>query len=318
MAISYKNTSLKSTNVRFKNRILPQISRFLFTTAWAVSSSLTKKAIMRMFFRPVSYEISKDQEKLLSQAEKFRFKSGGKQICAYKWGQGPAVLFVHGWAGQGIQFHRYIERLVSGGYSVIAFDHAGHGNSQGKTANYFKFSNAVYDLCEHLSALDIGIHAIVAHSLGASATINTLWRTKKRPVTVFIAPALHLIEMLDQTFERYGLPDYIFKSIIDDIGHQTNHTFSKENPIDLLKTLTHDIMILHDAKDRAVAYEDSWNASVIQNNISLVPTKGLGHIRILEDDALIDLVVKKIAKKGQIIPLQPEENNTVSAAPCTC
>ena len=80
MAISYKNTSLKSTNVRFKNRILPQISRFLFTTAWAVSSSLTKKAIMRMFFRPVSYEISKDQEKLLSQAEKFRFKSGGKQI----------------------------------------------------------------------------------------------------------------------------------------------------------------------------------------------------------------------------------------------
>lgn len=297
MAVIYKNTSVKSTNVRFKFSMKQKISRFLFSAGWAVSPGLTKKLVKYFFFQPGSYGISIEQKALLGQARRFSFKSEENVLQAYQWGTGPAVVFVHGWAGRGIQFSRYVSKLTSKGYSVITFDHAGHGRSQGKTANYFLFSNAVYDLFEQLADMDV--RAVIAHSLGASAVINYLWRTKRKIPAVFIAPALHLIEMLDQTFRRYGLPVRIFNSLIAEIGEQTHHVFAKENPVDLLKTLTHDIMIIHDIDDRAVAYEDSWNASAIQNNISFFPTKGLGHIRILADEQIIDLVMKRCMHQGQ-------------------
>ena len=275
-----------------KTRVKQQMVRFSFLSAWTLFPGLTGKLVKQLFFRPAAYPTSDEQKRVLQSARAFTFMSEGSVLQAYQWGEGPAVLLVHGWAGRGIQFYRYVSKLVSRGYTVVTFDHAAHGQSQGRTANYFLFSNAVYDLWEQVP--DLNIQAVVAHSLGASAVINCLWRTGKKPVTVFIAPALHLVEMLDQTFARYGLPNEIFTALIDEIGARTNHTFSKENPIDLLKTLTHDIMIIHDTDDRAVAYEDSWNAGLVQNNISLFPTKGLGHIRILEDAPLIDLVVKKI------------------------
>lgn len=292
MAVSYKNTSLKSTNVRIKLNIAAFFSRILFATAWAISRQATKQLIKYLFFRPAAYALTQAQNALLDRAVPFDFQSGENRLQAYRWGKGPAVLFLHGWAGQGAQFHAHVSALIDRGMSAVTFDLPGHGRSQGKMANYFLFSNAVADFFKQCPDLDV--RAIVAHSLGASAAINYMWRTGQKPLTILIAPALNLIEMLDLTFSRYGLPDYIFHSMIDEIGEQTGHTFSNENPVDLLKTLSHHITIVHDTGDRAVAYEDSWNAGVLSSNISLVPTKGLGHIRILEDETICDLVVKKI------------------------
>ena len=298
MAVRYKNTSLKSTNVRIKFDFKALLSRLFFTAAWAISERLTKQIIKLLFFKPVSYPNSDAQEKILSRAQTFTFQSQGNTLAAYKWGEGPAVLFVHGWAGRGAQVCSYVPKLVSKGYSVLAFDHVAHGRSQGSAANYFLFSNAVYDFLDQMA--DTDVCAIVAHSLGASAAINYLWRTKKKTVTIFMAPALYLIEMLDQTFDQYGVPDYIFKIMLDEIGKQTGHSLALENPKDLLKFLSHEIMIVHDTGDKAVAYEDSWNAGILHNNISLVPTKGLGHIRILEDEAIVDLVVNKIENSAPV------------------
>lgn len=317
MAVRYRNTSLKRTNVRIKAGFQARFLRILFTISWAISKKATKHIIRKLFFKPVTTKLSPVQETMRDNAQTFTFQSHDTTLQAYQWGQGPAVLFVHGWAGQGAQFCKYIPDLVSKGYSVIAFDHAGHGKSQGRTANYFRFSNAVYDLEEQVPGMNLC--AIVAHSLGAAAAINYMWRTKKKPVTILIAPALHLIEMLNSTFTRYGLPHHIFNSLISEIGEQTGHVFSRENPIDLLKSLTHDIMIIHDKNDKAVAYEDSWNASILYNNISLVPTTGLGHIRILEDESIKEMVINKIdvssrSDRGNILLADDPDEATSHAA----
>ncbi len=292
MAISYKQVSLKSTNVRLNMDFRKRLTRIFFSFIWFISRAFSRLIILRLFFRPQAYDLSSDQERTQSKAKVTFFQSDDKRLKAYQWGEGPAVVFVHGWAGSGIQFYRYVPYLTQAGFSVLTFDHVGHGESEGKTANYFKFSNAVVDFFE--SHPELNVHSVVAHSLGASAVINYLWQSKKKINTVLIAPALNLVELLTATFERYGVPLAAFNALIKEIELETNRTFALENPIDLLAQVTQDILIVHDTKDTAVPYEESWNTSLLQNNISLFPTNGLGHIRILEDDALIVHLVKRI------------------------
>ncbi len=295
MTISYKHSSLASTNVRFYKNIKTHIISAGFTLLWILAKPVVKYIVRALFFKPQKYKLSPQEKQMLKAAEKFEFKSGDDMLTGYKWGQGPTIVFVHGWAGRGIQFHSHFQSFIDTGYSIITFDQAGHGNSVGRDSNYFKFSNAVYDLMHQYKEIDVS--AIVAHSLGASAVINYLWRRKKSKnkdskatkeiKLAFIAPALSLIETLNNAFITYGVPLRILNSLLCDIEKKTGHIFQEENPKDLIQTIGSDILILHDTKDRAVSYEESWKASLLQNNIRLISTQGLGHIRILRDEEMV-------------------------------
>ncbi len=301
MTISYKHSSFKSTNVRFIKSVKTVFISIFFLFFWAIAKPIVKYVVRFFFFKPQKYRLTPQERLMLKSAEKFEFQSGNDVLTGYKWGQGPAILFVHGWAGRGIQFHSHFQSLIDSGYSIIAFDQAGQGNSAGGDSNYFKFSNAVFDLLHKQKEIEVS--AIVAHSLGASAVINYLWRKKKSKTEesatkkiklIFIAPALSLIETLSHAFISYGVPLRILKSLLHDIENQTGHIFQNENPKDLIQTINSDILILHDTKDRAVSYEESWKASLLQNNIRLISTQGLGHIRILRDEAMVKEVYSYI------------------------
>ena len=56
---------------------------------------------------------------LLAQSERITLRFGLSALC---WGQGPAVLLMHGWEGRPTQFASLITALVDNGYSVIALD----------------------------------------------------------------------------------------------------------------------------------------------------------------------------------------------------
>ncbi|MCP3876269.1 MAG: alpha/beta fold hydrolase [Desulfobacteraceae bacterium] len=292
MTISYRNPSIKSTNVRLNNDFKIHFFHLFFSLLWMLSRSLAKYVVKTLFFKPQVYKMNEKENQMIQTSQRFSFQAGGKTIQGYQWGKGPAVVFIHGWAGCGIQFYRYFDLLIKAGFSVYTFDHTGHGHSQGKTSNYFEFSNSVYEFMA--LQRDVEVQAIVAHSLGASATINYLWRTQNNIKTILIAPALSLIETLDLAFLKYGVPLCIFKALLKDIEDETGHLFAKENPIDQIKTLYSDILMVHDTNDKAISYEESWKASLLQENIRLFSTSGLGHIKILKDDELTKEIVRNI------------------------
>lgn len=292
MAISYKNSIFKSTNVRIYRKMQTVILEILFSIFWKIFPAMVKRLVLRLFFRPGPCRLTDTQKKLRAEASVFHFKSKEDTLTGYRWGNGPAVVFVHGWAGNSLQFHKYIEPLISAGYSVICFDQACHGVSKGRTASYFQFSDAVYQLLE--SEVDDEIAAVIGHSLGASAVINYFWRTGKQIPVILIAPALDLVRTIEDTLNRYGVPSSVFNSIIRDFEERMGHHFMQENPADLLRSLTQEIVVVHDTNDIAVPYEASWNAGLIQTNIRLLSTSGLGHIRILEDESVVQYIHQRV------------------------
>lgn len=319
MAIRYKKITFKSTNVRIEFDLKKHAVYLLFSLIWFVSRPLAKYIVKKVFFTPLGYKLSDNEKVMIKNARSFTFKSGDKTLQGYQWGKGPAVVFIHGWAGHGIQFHRYFDGLIKAGFSVLTFDHVGHGKSDGNESSYFEFTDAVTRFIDQQRNLPI--QAIVAHSFGASAVINCLFKTQMNIKTILIAPALSLRNLLEETFDRYGVPLAIFKAYLKDLEKKLGHEFATENPKDLIKCISSDMLIVHDTNDKAISYEESWKASLLQNNIRLYSTRGLGHIRILKDKQLIKEMVKKIISyskpssvRGFTAPGQNPTNSSLIAA----
>jgi pimeloyl-ACP methyl ester carboxylesterase len=253
---------------------------------WKISPKLTSFFIKYFFFHPRSYAPSANEESLLEQSEDFWFTVHDKKIKAYKWGKGPAVLLVHGWNGRGIQFSAYIKSLIAKGCSAVAVDGPAHGESEGRHSSYFEFSDTVRTFIKSQHGRPIA--GVIGHSLGASAVINCQSKDNHPVKIVLLAPALRIGTMLQQTFSRYGISSAVFEGMIRDYEKQYGYSIVKDDPIRLLKDINEKILIVHDTNDRATPYKDVRDAVAANPHIELVTTKGLGHMRLLTEDTIIN------------------------------
>jgi alpha-beta hydrolase superfamily lysophospholipase len=117
--------------------------------------------------------------------KQFELKSKDGKIHAYQIGKGPTVVFVHGWGGGGAQFFALMQGLAQIGFTAIAFDHLGHGQSEVKEANLQQFIVTTNYMLHHAAnKTPDGLYAVVGHSTGCIAIANA------RPAVLKDVPAL--------------------------------------------------------------------------------------------------------------------------------
>lgn len=285
MSEYYLKVHTSSTNVRIytvKQRVISVLLRFF----WRLVPELANRCILRLFFAPVRYRQSAEEKACLERGEPFQVRVHDKTIQAWKWGQGPGVLLVHGWNGRGAQFHGFIAPLVTAGYTAIAFDGPAHGNSSGRITSYFEFTDVVRTLLSQKCALNI--KGIIAHSFGAAAAINSLDKDRPAITAICIAPVLRLREFIINTFQRFGIPQEIYNGLIGNFEERFGYDLAHDNPVILLGRLSAPLLIVHDTDDRAVPFRDSQDISQKHKHIALHATQGLGHLRVLSDRAVIN------------------------------
>lgn len=126
---------------------------------------------------------------LLAQAERITLRFG---LSALRWGQGPAVLMMHGWEGRPTQFASLIDALVGAGYSVIALDGPAHGRSPGREAHVVLFARAMLEAAAELPPL----HAVVGHSMGGASAMLAIQLGLRTNALVSIAAPSRLLDVL--------------------------------------------------------------------------------------------------------------------------
>ncbi|HVV53153.1 MAG TPA: alpha/beta hydrolase [Polyangia bacterium] len=136
----------------------------------------------------------------------------GTSIYYKDWGQGPPVVFSHGWPLSGDAFEDQMFFLASNGYRCIAHDRRGHGrSSQPWTGN--DLDTYADDLGQLLDALDIKEATLVGHSTGGGEVTRYLGRhgTRRvaRAVLIGAIPPL----MLKTARNPGGLPREAFDQI---------------------------------------------------------------------------------------------------------
>jgi len=273
-----------STNVRIN--ILRRITVYsVFSLLWTINNEWVKKIISTTFFAPRKYRTSDSEQVTLGQAQYHRINVNDQYISCWRWGTGPALLFIHGWNGSGIQFAPFIRDSLEKGYSVITFDGPGHGASEGRSSSYFEMTDAVRGVIHHFGTEEIV--ALIGHSFGASAIVNALHKEKYRIPAVLLAPALEIKEMLEGVFKLHGIPLYIYQQMIENYEERFGYDLQKDNPKNLIPMLDSEVLIVHDRQDKVTPFSESDQIATGSESIKLIPTDGLGHKKILFDREVI-------------------------------
>lgn len=287
--------SKKSTNVRLKKAGTKAFTMGL-SLAHAVAPQKVRGLVQAKFFAPKVLPLTHDQQNLLDRAERFKVQVNGYDLAAWRWGQGPAVLLVHGWDSRGVHLGGFVEPFLEAGWSVITYDAPAHGLSQGVWTHYFDFIDALRGVLASQAGADV--RAVAAHSLGGGAAIAALSKYAPEPrlPAVLLAPSLKLKEVLQYTFRHYGVPEALFMGFIKDLEIKHGYRMEKDNPWELALKAENDFLLIHDEKDPTISLKHTRRLAEANSALTLETTQGLGHNRIISDAKVIDTAVQYLTR----------------------
>lgn len=132
-------------------------------------------------------------------------------------GDGPVLVFGHGWALGADAWEYQMPALARRGFRCIAFDRRGCGRSE-HTADGYDFDTFADDLAALLAHLDLHDVALVAHSMGAGEAVRLLSRhgTARVGRLALIAPITPMIGAA--TDNPDGIPAAAFAAMIDGLA----------------------------------------------------------------------------------------------------
>lgn len=266
--------------------------RLLTSTLGRVSPSLAARFATRLFTTPPRYIPSEREASTLHSASSVAIICGDREIQVWSWGEGPAVLLVHGWGGRASQMTTFVPPLLAAGYRVVAFDGPAHGHSAGKRSSLPAFARAI-EACDEVFG---PFRAIVAHSMGTAATMMALRRGARAEAAVLFGPTSRPGEYLRHFAGLIALPDDAFLLMQKRIGARFQMSWEDLDMPRIASKFSIPAIIFHDRDDMDAKWADGKEISESWPGATLVTTEGLGHRRILRDPDIVRQAVDFIVK----------------------
>jgi pimeloyl-ACP methyl ester carboxylesterase len=248
------------------------------------------------FLTPPRKPLSEAEQAFLDQAISWTIPFGGININAYRWGTGPTIMLVHGWGGYGLQLAEFVNPLLAAGYQVLAFDAPAHGRTAGLQTSGFELAQAIATVAQHQGS---PIEGIIAHSLGAASTTLALDDGLKIGKVVYVGAICWLFNTVAIFAKRARLSSEVAAALQrlseERFGQDLWQRFSIDR---VAQNLSIPALLFHDRRDREVSFEESVAIAQSWSGARLIKTEGLGHRRILRDDAVIQQTVDFLTNPG--------------------
>ena len=134
------------------------------------------------------------------------------EIYYKDWGNGPPVVFSHGWPLNADAWDDQMMFMASRGFRCIAFDRRGHGRSSQPSAGN-DYDTFAADLSALLDALDLKAATLVGHSAGAGDIARYIGRYGTRRVAGVVLVSAIPPLMLKTPANPGGIPVEVFDGI---------------------------------------------------------------------------------------------------------
>ena len=265
-------------------------------TVSRIAPSLVAGYGFNLFITPRPRPITPQQREFLATGERFSVPHKGQDLVAYRWGEGKTVLLVHGWQAHAATMQHFVKPLVEAGYRVVAMDAPAHGDSSGKRLDLLQYGEAIISAINTLG----GVHALVAHSIGATSVATMLGTHKHYRInkTVLIAPIDKMTNMLDRYAAGFGLTDRVQKAMANIFVRRFGHPPQYYSNPDLLEDYQNSMLIVHDKQDKLVPYEAGVAIASKVKSSRLLTTEGLGHRRVLAHAGTIQEIVDFVSEEA--------------------
>lgn len=269
------------------------LGRALRLLAWT-APELATRLLWRLWFTPPRTLPNERARHLLATVEhRFEVYSGEQGAVVQGWGQGPAVLLVHGWGAYGAQLGSFVPVLQSAGFRVLTLDAPGHGGQERHPYRLDQYAQLLHDVIQHAG----GVHAVIGHSLGATAAAMALHALDSPAPYVAIAPSANLKTVL-QTFEqRLNLDPRLLQLLEAAFAEFFGPSWWRDYSLDHhMPRLRGPVLLVHDHDDTEASVENSRHLSRLRQGTALHLTQGLGHNRVLHDRDVVQTVVDFITR----------------------
>ncbi|MFZ6004314.1 MAG: alpha/beta fold hydrolase [Actinomycetota bacterium] len=198
------------------------------------------------------------------------------ELAAWRLGDGPAVLLVHGWQDDSSLWSPLIDELARRGRSLVAFDLPAHGVSGGDWGLGSEGTNGVLAVAGELGPID----AVVAHSFGAAcaALAMTEGLAVERAALVG-TPLLAGGNRWLRRAEQLGVPREVAeaaKRIYDDKQGPRRAGYSGRAVISALDA---DLLLVHSTDDERYPFSDAVEVAPLCRRAELFAVQGLTHRR---------------------------------------
>jgi pimeloyl-ACP methyl ester carboxylesterase len=220
----------------------------------------------------------------LSEAEEHEIALPSGALAAWRLGEGPAILLVHGWEDDNALWGPLVDRLTAVGRAVVALDLPGHGFSHATDASPRGVSKALREVAKALGPIE----AVVGHSFGCVAAIIALAQGLEAKRAVLIASPV------PRTRER-RVPDRDTDAPAEVVeramtlraeGEDERRTQMEQ----LIASMRVPALIVHSIDDEQCPMENSQRMNELWPGSELLLVDGLGHRFIAQDADVLQRV----------------------------
>lgn len=289
----------KRTTVRSLNLPL-QALRIAMRSASLVAPRAVDRVAAKIFFKP--RRSKRDRTPVVPGIDRrdFFVESSLGRLAAWSWGEGPTVLCAHGWEGFAGQFVPFVQPLVSAGFRVVAFDMPAHGRSAGTHTSVVDMARAIREVAEDAMPLcgvqPLPLHAVVGHSLGGAAASLALHEGLAARRVVLLAPVAEPTPFARRAAAIMQLSPDRTDGMMAAIAVEVGRDFEALDVRRFAPRLHVPALIFHDPADRDVPFEHGQGIAQAWPGARFVPLSGLGHRRLLADEAVIRCATRFVAE----------------------
>jgi pimeloyl-ACP methyl ester carboxylesterase len=262
----------------------------LLRAASAVSDALAARLALQLFFAPVPSKIGARQRPRAPWRME-RVSSGSDRVVLLRHGapaqprseRRPRVLLAHGWAGNALQMSTLGQALADAGFEPVLLDFPAHGRSDGWRCTMPQMVRSLFAAEQHAGPFG----AVVAHSMGARASMHAMVRGLAAQRMVVLAPSPSPASVLRWFGEAFRLQPRVLQKMQAHIEQHGGMVFDEFESHWFGRHLRQPVLVIHDRDDRMAALAHGELLVSMLPDARLRVTEGLSHRRVLSDPCTV-------------------------------
>jgi pimeloyl-ACP methyl ester carboxylesterase len=280
---------------------------FLLRSYGKIAPERFQKRFVQNFLRPKRpLLIARERPDLPPPSESMRVPVGGgiglvsdTWVQAWRWGEGPAVLLVHGWEDDHHCFDAIIAALVKRGHAVVALDLPAHGKSGGTQSTIPLAAQAVAGVADAMGP----VRAVAGHSLGGAAMTFAIaegWLEVERAVVV--AAPTGPTYMLNAIAKRFGMSEERKEKLFEELKRVVGYRPEEIELLPKIASLEIPALIVHSKDDAMVRFVTGEKWAANWPGAQLIALEKLGHRRLLFDPATAGKIADFLVQRSSVVP----------------
>ena len=288
------STSLQTASAYYQANRGTRWLRWALTVSERVWPALAVRGAYRVFGTPLPSKWLHRRQPDLARWRITRLPFEDASLTLYQpppGPHGPVVVLLHGWGGYAAQMLPLAQALSAQGLRPLLVDLPAHGRSEGSTSNLPQFARAIDYLVARQQQQGHEVRAVVAHSLAANALAYAAARGLAVPRLALLAPPASPHAYTRLFASVFGLSEDTRARLQQRVEAREGILMRQFEPAAVGPRVAQPTLIVHDREDRINRFADAEAFRDAIPGAQLMETRGLGHTRLLRDEAVVQAVV---------------------------